>query len=671
MRRWLRIVGIGVLGLGFVSFIVLAIVTARTKLPGEEMTAAGIRRSSSTYVTMRDGVEIAVTVRVPADLHTGDKFPILMRTTRYWREPQIGLVFRMLIGLHLASPPDEIEDPQAAYFNQRHFIVLAVDARGSGASGGNRPVEWSPAEVADMGEVAAWAAKQPWSNGRVGTFGISYDGNAAELAAAANQPAIRAVMPLYDNFDVLWAIQAGGVAQRSLLQEWSDVVAALDRDDVCGADEVTEWNCWRDRLMTPGVHPVDRDRGGRHLAELVQQHHNFNVATTAAKIEFADDRLGTYSLSEISPSGLRTKIEASRVPMMVWVGWLDGGGGEDAVTRYKNFSNSQIVVIAPLSHGGGFNVDPFASKHTPAEPTVEDQLKMEADFFDETLRNDPPTPIQSSIRYYTMGEGRWHTTRVWPPEGLSTKRFYLGSKNTLTPEASSLPDASDSYTVDFTASTGKQNVWATGYGGGDVVYPDRAAEDKKLLVYNSSPLEAAVEITGSPVLTVELASTSTDGAVHAYLEDVSPGGRVTYLDEGILRFIDRKEVDPKTLPYVPLGPPHSFLRRDAEPMVPGKPTTLRFSLYPTSVLLRKGHHIRLALAGADANVFQRYPAAGTPTWTVYRGAKRVSFIDLPVRRERSLSDARREVDNSHVLRGPEAMLTGNHLRTLPNCPTEI
>ena len=100
------------------------------------------------------------------------------------------------------------------YFNQRHFAVLLVDARGSGASGGHRVMEYSPTEVADMGEVAAWAAQQPWSNGRVGTFGISYDGNTAELAAVPNQPAIRAVMPLYDDFDVLAAIQPDGVALR-------------------------------------------------------------------------------------------------------------------------------------------------------------------------------------------------------------------------------------------------------------------------------------------------------------------------------------------------------------------------------------------------------------------------------------------------------------------------
>ena len=70
--------------------------------------------------------------------------------------------------------------------------------------------------------------------------------------------------------------------------------------------------------------------------------------------------------------------------------------------------------------------------------------------------------------------------------------------------------------------------------------------------------------------------------------------------------IDRKEVDPKSLPYEPLGPAHSFLRKDAEPLIPGEAARIRFALYPTSVLLRKGHRIRVALAGADASVFQRY-----------------------------------------------------------------
>jgi putative CocE/NonD family hydrolase len=164
-----------------------------------------------------------------------------------------------------------------------------------------------------------------------------------------------------------------------------------------------------------------------------------------------------------------------------------------------------------------------------------------------------------------------------------------------------------------------------------VAYPDRETEDKKLLTYTSAPLKADLEVTGSPVLTVEMASTTTDGAIHAYLEDIAPSGQVIYLDEGILRVIHRKEVDPKGLLYEPLGPAHSFLRADSEPMIPGEVATIRFSLLPTSVLLRKGHSIRIALAGADASLFQRYPVTGNPTWTVYREAERSSFLELPVK----------------------------------------
>ena len=262
---------------------------------------------------------------------------------------------------------------------------------------------------------------------------------------------------------------------------------------------------------------------------------------------------------------------------------------------------------------------------------------MEADFFDSQLRDDAPRIVESSIQYYTMGEGKWRTTKAWPPAGVSPERMYFGDHHALSPAAPSEISATDSYTVDFTASTGSQTRWQTGVTEGDVVYPDRAREDQKLLVYTSSPLEADVEITGSPILTLEISSTAVDGALHAYLEDVSAEGRVTYLDEGILRLIDRREVTPESLPYKPLGPAHSFLRKDAEPLIPGRAARIRLALYPTSILLRRGHRIRVALAGADAELFQRYPANGTPTWTIYREEQQASFIDLPMRRNREAS----------------------------------
>src|ERR1035438_3809434 len=96
MRRWVKRVGFGIAGLGLAAAAFVGVATLRTKLPVEEVTPAGIRQSSSMYVKMRDGVEIAVTIDLPPDLKPGDRVPVLMRTTRYWREPQIGWTRRKL-----------------------------------------------------------------------------------------------------------------------------------------------------------------------------------------------------------------------------------------------------------------------------------------------------------------------------------------------------------------------------------------------------------------------------------------------------------------------------------------------------------------------------------------------------------------------------------------------
>lgn len=549
MRRAIRSLtdgfGHGTIGLTLFTILFATTVAAQVKNPHYGESPSAFRPSTSFYVKMRDNVELAVSLDLPRDLKSNERVPVLMRTTRYWREPQKSWMLKTLISLRIVRS-SFLTAPDVQYFNQRRFAVLLVDARGTGASGGHRAVEFSSAEVADMGELAAWAAAQPWCDGNVGTFGISYEGNTAELAAVPNQPAIRAVMPLYDAFDSTEAEGERGVALKSLLSDWFDVVAALDRDDVCGAFEVKGLRCWIVRRMTPGVRPVDGDSQRKRLQELVAQHQNPYYKDDLTKLEFYDDTLtteaGKLRLADISPSGLRSQIEASKVPMMVWEGWLDGGDSDGALIRYRTFSNPKVVVIGPLSHGGDFKVDPFVAKHKPPAPTVPGQFKMEADFFDRTLRSGPSSAIESSIQYYTMGEEQWHTTKIWPPAGFSSERWYFGKGHILTPSAPPDIPASDSYSVDFTAGSGKQTRWHTGYSGSDVVYPDRVSADEKLLLYTSAPLESDLEITGSPVLSVEMSSTASDGAIHAYLEDVSPEGRVTYVDEGVFRVINRKEV---------------------------------------------------------------------------------------------------------------------------------
>jgi predicted acyl esterase len=65
--------------------------------------------------------------------------------------------------------------------------------------------------------------------------------------------------------------------------------------------------------------------------------------------------------------------------------------------------------------------------------------------------------------------------------------------------------------------------------------------------------------------------------------------------------------------------------------VPGEPAELHFGLHPTSVLIRKGHRIRILIAGHDAGTFVRIPEEGTPTITLAHDRERPSCIDLPMR----------------------------------------
>ena len=645
-----RRIALGLAALGLASLAVTAFLTVRVRLPGEETVPAGYRRNQAVYVPMRDGVEIAVDVWLPPELSAGMRVPVLLETTRYWRAYRPGWLIRVLVALHLKRP-DNLLYPELLYFSRHRFAVIIADARGSGASGGDRVTELSPDEITDLGELIGWAARQPWSNGRVGAFGASYLGNTAELAAVSNHPALRAVATLYNDFDMILGLaRPGGVYDFGVIQPWSDYVGTRDRNDSCGA--FTGLRCWYHRQLTPGVKPVDTDPNGAHLAAIVSHRHNPPLVHSFGQPEFRDDRIptpkGPISLNQITPYGLRAQIEASGVPMMIWCGWLDAGTCDGSLSRYTNFKNPQQLVIGAYSHVGFYNVDPFLplDKHTPPDPPFEERDRIQTEFFDHYLREDRPRPFASSVCYYTMGEGKWHTTAAWPPPGASVRRYYLAgvpgslpageadrrnaeAERSLSLQAPTAMSASDSYTVDFSTTTGKNNRWRTQLGG-DVIYPDRAPEDKKLLSYTGAPLDTDVEITGSPAVTLDIASSQSDGALFVYLEDVSPEGRVTYITEGIFRVINRK-IAKGPLPYTPLGPPHTFLRADAEPLVPGQAAEIAFSLFPTSVVLRKGHRIRLALAGADSSMFERCPAEGTPRLTVYREKERPSYLELPMR----------------------------------------
>lgn len=591
-------------------------------------TAGNLPRNQSQYLTMRDGVKIAVEVWLPADMPADEQVPTLIQATRYSRASlayDLTLIDKLQIRLGLVDrrQADLVQlEPEAAWANEAGYAVVLVDARGSASSFGSRPIEWSPDEVADYGEVIEWIASQPWSNGRVGAWGTSYPGNTAELMASIGHPALKAVAPRFSDFDPLLGVGLpGGLRTDGFLEQWSEINAAFDN-------------------MPDYAKAVDADTDGELLLQALADHNNPNIAQTMRTIDYRNDPYGESGLTfvDISPYHLRGSIEEHAVPMQVWVSWLDAATADGALSRYLTIDNPQQIIIGPWSHGGGPSIDPFkpdpvqgegSEAHLANLEAMKPQMEQVLAFFDCYLKESECTETASQITYYTLNSGTWQNTTVWPPEGFTTQHLYLAEGGALTPAVPMTEAAADEYAVDFSATTGQTNRWMAQMGIPVDYTTSRAGADEKLLTYTSLPLPTDTEITGSPIVTLFVASTTADSAFHVYLEDVAPDGQITYITEGVLRAVHHP-VSQSQPPFVQLGPFHTFNREDASPLRPGEVTKITFKLYATSVLIEDGHSLRLSIAGADADTFARYPMEGSPMWTVHRSSAYPSHLALPM-----------------------------------------
>jgi uncharacterized protein len=619
-----------------VFVLALAALAACSRVPDS------FSRNQALYLEMRDGVRIAIDVWLPESLSAGEQVPTVMRATRYWRMQD------------RPGPPPDGKSPipgadnqyrqdlrEIQLFTAARYALVLVDARGSGASFGTRRFELAEDEWRDYGQIVDWIVDQPWSNRRVGAYGVSYTGNTAEMLAANRHAAVKAVAPLFNDFDNFGhLVFPGGLLNVGFLRDWSRVVHHLDRNDLCGLVGLEGEAC--KRLVTDflsGVKRVDADSTGKLLAAAVAEHASNPLPFEAAlSYEFRDDPFGPFRETNVgyrrSPAGHLPQIDSSGVAMFVRVGWLDAATVDGALGRYKTIANSQRVFIGPWDHGADNDADPFHPADTPVSPSKPEQQAELLAFFDAQLKDQKSGVAETGLTYYTMGADAWTTTDVWPPKGFTMRSWFFGPSGTLTPEPPAEAVAADDYTVDFTATSGRRNRWYTNGGAGDVVYPDRAEADRKLLTYTSAPMPTDVEITGHPLVTFHVASTHPDGAFIVYLEDVAPDGDVTYLTEGQLRAVMRRTTADRP-PYWKPGPHRSERRADAAPLVPGEVAEITFGLWATSVLIRQGHRIRVAIAGADADTFLRYPRdGGVPRLSVQRSAARPSRIELPMRPRR-------------------------------------
>lgn len=575
----------------------------------------------SRYLEMSDGTRIAVDIWLPAGVGVSASVPTMVRATRYWRDIEVKQRDQL---------PITESEMEAQTWNEAGMAVVFVDVRGTGASFGSWDAPWSEAEVADFDEIVDWIVAQEWSDGQVAVQGISYQGNTADFFGLIENPAVKAVAPLFTDWNVYTDIAyPGGILNSGFLGEWNYFNQSLDANDICAVRRVEDpVACEMTKAVVGGVRPVDGDENHALLDAAVAEHSgNINVLETGMTAPFIDDPLGDADYLSISPAAYTDILDEDAPTYVVQASWTDASTAHGALTRYVATKNDTVVYIGPWSHGGGYDADPYLDPETPVSPSIEEQVGELIDLFAESFMGTSPTPNREII-YYTLGEGEWRATDVWPPRGTIKRKFFMRRSGALTRCPPRWFERPLKYDVDFTATTGPQNRWWTQRGGGDVVYPDRRDEDEKLLTYTSRPLPADLRLAGYPEIKIHLASTHEDGAVYVYLEDVAPDGTVTYITEGQLRLIHRAVSDnpPSWHRY---GPYHSYTEADAAPMIPGRIERIEMMLQPTAVLIKKGHAIRVAIAGHDDSNFERLPETGDPTLTIFHNRIHASHLILP------------------------------------------
>jgi len=532
----------------------------------------------------------------------------------------------------------------ARRFLDKGYAFLWVQSPGSCQSSGPRLGEYPPNDVAAMGLAIDWILGQPWSNQRVGAFGSSYAGTTTDMACATMRPGLKAVYPKAPDFDdYRQCVKPGGLGSSEFARIWGGGIKAEDADDFAAGRSIDlgrKLSFFETLYLRSMIRGLQRPKG-RDLAifkQALEDHKlTLDIADVVRLMEFKDSDLseGTgVAFEDTSVYEYRDQIEKAQVNTNTRAGWMDAGVAEGALEKFLTFNTPQKTVLLPAGHSQDEFVNPFG-ENSPEYPGEGELSKDDFfEYFGRHLKETGEEKEERRIIYFTYVANTWRETDVWPPEGIVNETWYLATEHGLALTPAPDRQGGDSYTVDFTTTTGNENRWMSQVGN-PVHYGDRRNEDKKLLTYTSAPLADDLELTGSPIMTLYVASTHEDGAFYVYLEDVGPDGRVSYLTEGLLRAIHRKKADPATAPYVPLGVYHTFSKADALPLVPGEIAEVAITLFPISTVFKKGHSIRLAIAGHDDALKDRYPKEGIPVLNIQRNSVYPSQVDLPVFRGKS------------------------------------
>ena len=563
----------------------------------------------------RDGLTLYADIVRP---DAPSRYPVLVSRTPYGKDAA------------MQNP-----DNSAFFFSRRGYVTVMQDCRGRFTSEG----EYYPMvnDVPDGYDAVEWAARLPWSNGRVGTFGQSYMG-ATQYMIACNSPMppnLGAMVPVSAAADYHqgWVYHTGGAmlwgwAVPYAIHKGRNTLERKGRQDLFQKmDEYVEHGTnfamplhqeWYLRL------PI-ADWAGL-LSEAAPYFADY--------IDHADDGEYWWNINVLR------HLEGVQVPMLHISSWYDIflEGALNAYQGIKGHSafpqarRGQHLVIGPWGH-----LFPYVEPTSQGTGDIDFGPEALVDLHERQLRwfdywlKDIETGIMEEppVTLFVMGENRWRTLEDWPPPSARYVPYYLhsrGSANTLHGDGSlsTVPpddEAPDTYTYD-------PEDPILSFGGNNLAIPlgvqdqRRVEERRDVLVFTSDPLERPLEVTGPIKVYLWAATTAPDTDFTAKLVDVHPDGYARNLQDGIIRARYRAS------------------RTSPTPVEPGRVYEYTIDLWATSNVFLPGHSTRVEISSSDFPRFDRNPNTGAPfgsdtvqekaQQTIYHRRKFPSHILMPI-----------------------------------------
>lgn len=500
---------------------------------------------------------------------------------------------------------------------ERGFAVFVQDVRGRYASDGR----FDPyrQDGRDGYDTVEWLATQPWTNGRIGTSGLSYPGAVQWLLAVEAPPHLACIFPAMCFSSGRQFFYFNGVWDMS----WIPWTANNIAPDI------------RRRMNLPGPKTVAEAREAwRREGRAALRHVPLETLPLLKGVaDFYFDWLDHPDDGSFWDfADIEARHDRVRVPAFNFSGWHDEGYGPIGATR--NFvgmrrrgatdgARQPRLVIGPWVHGEPTLQSTRVGDRDFGAAAGLDYDSLVLDWCDWHLRGiDRGLSAAAPVRVFVMGANRWREGQEWPLPGTTSRPIFLRAGGRLTWEAPSAAEAPDRYVFDP-----NDPVEDPHYDRGLGPHDQRGIEARPdVLTFTSEPLAADLEVIGSIEIHLWIASSAPDTDFVARLLDVEPGGGPAWnLMSPTLEVIRAR---------------YRSNEREPELMQPGRPYELVLRLGMTGNRFLKGHRIRLQVTSSFFPHLDRNPNTGRPVphegtlvparQTVFHDAARPSRVILPV-----------------------------------------